>query len=206
MCGGLAAFLFARPEGSCAKDYAEFRVSAPNLEARFQYWRNRAMGFAQYLAVSDHLSIVQFRRSLAAVPTDRGLQPFLRAVNIVVNTAATYKDDYRSDGGRDQWASPIELLEQGGDCEDFALAKAATLQCLGWPIDSTYLLVGLLDRLSSEPIGHAVLVAVLGDRQDMHFVLDTVANNVSGLHRYHGFRPIYSVGSRRVTMFIPAKD
>ena len=128
---------------------------------------------------------------------------FIGTVSNVVNAAATYVEDYRSGRGRDQWASPIEFLERGGDCEDFALTKAATLYSLGWPPDSTYLLVGELDRPPAKPIGHAVLIAVLDDRQDSHLVLDNIADSVVSLQRYQGFRPIYGLDRKSAIMFVP---
>ena len=201
--GGLATLLLARARVSHASSYAMFRIRAPHLEARYRDWRDRAEGYAEDLVTSEHPSVVQFRLSLIAIPRNLGLIEFIGTVSNVVNAAATYVEDYRSGRGRDQWASPIEFLEQGGDCEDFALTKAATLYSLGWPLDSTYLLVGELDRSPAKPTGHAVLVAVLGNRQDNHLVLDNISDRVVSLQRYQGFRPVYGLGRQGVTMFLP---
>jgi len=201
--GGLATLLLTRVRVSHATTYAMFRIRAPQLEARFRNWRNRTEGYAEDLVTSKHPSVVQFRHSLAAIPSDLGLIEFIGTVNNVVNAAATYVEDYRSGPGRDQWASPIEFLERGGDCEDFALTKAATLYSLGWPPDSTYLLVGELDRPPAKPTGHAVLIAVLDDRQDSHLVLDNIADSVVSLQRYQGFRPIYGLDRKSAIMFVP---
>ena len=201
--GGFATLLLTGVRSSHASSYLTLRIRAPHLEARFRNWWNRTEGYAEDLVTSKHPSVVQFRHSLATIPSDLGLIDFIGAVNNVVNAAATYVEDYRSGPGRDQWASPIEFLERGGDCEDFALTKAATLYSLGWPLDSTYLLVGELDRPPAKPTGHAVLVAVLGNRQDSHLVLDNISDRVVSLQRYQGFRPIYGLDRQGVTMFLP---
>ena len=201
--GGLATLLLTRVRSSHASSYLTFRVRAPQLEARFRNWWNRAEGYAEDLVTSKHPSVVQFHHSLSAIPGDLGSIEFIGTVNNVVNAAATYVEDYRSGRGRDQWASPIEFLERGGDCEDFALTKAATLYSLGWPLDSTYLLVGELDRPPAMPTGHAVLVAVLGNRQDSHLILDSISDRVVSLQRYQGFRPIYGLDRKGAIMFVP---
>jgi predicted transglutaminase-like cysteine proteinase len=131
---------------------------------------------------------------------------FIRTVSGVVNAASIYVDDYESGRGRDQWASPLEFLENGGDCEDFALTKAATLYSLGWPLDSTYLMVGELNRPPAMPTGHAVLVAVLDRRQDRHLVLDNLSDQVVGRQHYPGFRPIYGLDRRGVIMFLQSRN
>ena len=201
--GGFATLLLTRVRSSHASSYLTLRVRAPQLEARFRNWWNRAEGYAQDLATSENPSVVQFRHSLSAIPKELGLIDFIGAVNDAVNAAATYVEDYRSRRGRDQWASPIEFLERGGDCEDFALTKAATLYSLGWPLDSTYLLVGELDRPPAKLTRHAVLVAVLGNRQDSHLILDSISDRVVSLQRYQGFRPIYGLDRKSAIMFVP---
>lgn len=202
---GLAAIPLARARAGRADAYAIFGTHSPGLEARHKDWQSRSKAYAKQLAESQHPNVIQFRRSLAAIPS--GLSPiqYIAVVNKAVNAAAPYIADYRSMRGRDQWAAPMEFLEHGGDCEDFALTKAATLNHLGWPLDFMYLLVGMLDRPRAGPTGHAVLVAVLGDEQDRHFVLNNISDRVVSLQHYHEFRPIYAVDSRGVMMFVAVR-
>lgn len=180
-----------------------FRVRAPYLEARFRNWWEGVEKYAQDLVTSEHPSVIRFRHRFTAISNHLGLIQFFEAVNNIVNTAAPYVEDYKSGRGRDQWASPIEFLERGGDCEDFALTKAATLYRLGWPFDSTYLLVGELTQLPKKRTGHAVLVVVLDDRQDRHLVLDSISDRVVSFQYYHNFRPIYGLDRRGAMMFVP---
>lgn len=202
---GLAAIPLTRARADRADAYAVFGTHSPQLEARLKDWQSRTKGYAQQLAASQHPNVIQFRRSLATIPSGLSAIRYIAVVNKAVNAAAPYIADYKSMRGRDQWATPMEFLEHGGDCEDFALTKAATLSHLGWPLDSMYLLVGVLDRPRAGPTGHAVLVVVLGDNQDSHFVLDNVSDRVVGLRQYHRLTPIYALDSRGVMMFVAAR-
>jgi len=57
----------------------------------------------------------------------------LRAVNSFFNALPNLDDDAHW-GAQDYWATPLELIgSNGGDCEDFALAKYFTLRELGVP-------------------------------------------------------------------------
>lgn len=57
----------------------------------------------------------------------------LRAVNSFFNALPNLEDDAHW-GAQDYWATPLELIgSNGGDCEDFALAKYFTLRELGVP-------------------------------------------------------------------------
>jgi len=57
-------------------------------------------------------------------------QQLLQAVNAEVNRARYVPDD-RNWGVSDHWATPAELFERGGDCEDYAIAKYLLLKDLG---------------------------------------------------------------------------
>ncbi len=87
--GGLATLLLTRVRSSHASSYLTLRVRAPQLEARFRNWWNRAKGYAEDLVTSKHHGVVQFRHRLSVIPKDLGLIDFIGAVNDVVNAAAT---------------------------------------------------------------------------------------------------------------------
>ena len=51
-----------------------------------------------------------------------------------------FVDDILHWGKKDYWATPLEFLStNGGDCEDFSVAKYFTLTALGLPADKVYL-------------------------------------------------------------------
>ena len=59
----------------------------------------------------------------------------LRLVNDFMNLTQ-FVDDLKHWGKEDYWATPIEFLStDGGDCEDFSIAKYFTLRALGVPDD-----------------------------------------------------------------------
>lgn len=56
----------------------------------------------------------------------------LKLVNDFYNRRIAFQTDQQVWGQEDYWASPLELLQQGsGDCEDYAIAKYATLLAAG---------------------------------------------------------------------------
>ncbi len=56
----------------------------------------------------------------------------LRLVNDFYHRRIAFRTDMEVWGQEDYWASPLELLQQGrGDCEDYAIAKYATLLASG---------------------------------------------------------------------------
>lgn len=45
-------------------------------------------------------------------------------------------------GMDDYWATPVEFMKNGGDCEEYALAKYLLLLDLGWPENALWLVFG----------------------------------------------------------------
>ena len=80
-------------------------------------------------------------------------------MNRFINEQIRYVSDYELHQTPDLWAAPVATLQTGGDCEDFALLKAASLAFLGWDADSVTLLVGWITE-DGRKRNHAVLLAV----------------------------------------------
>jgi predicted transglutaminase-like cysteine proteinase len=74
----------------------------------------------------------------------------LKRVNKQVNRA-TYVSDEQNWGIPDYWATPQELMERGGDCEDYAVAKYLMLRELGVSASQLHIAVG---------VDHAFLVVM----------------------------------------------
>jgi predicted transglutaminase-like cysteine proteinase len=65
----------------------------------------------------------------------KSVEDKLQQVNDFFNQVR-FIDDIRHWGEMDYWATPVELLAtNGGDCEDFAIAKYLTLKQLGVPTE-----------------------------------------------------------------------
>lgn len=53
-----------------------------------------------------------------------------------------WREDTAVYGVNDYWATPSEFIKNGGDCEEYALAKYLLLLDLGWPENSLWLVFG----------------------------------------------------------------
>ncbi len=112
----------------------------------------------------------------------------IEAVNRFVNQA-TYREDQDVYGVSDYWASPLELFENGGDCEDFAIAKYVALRRLGFSDDEVRLWVV---RDVRRELNHAVLTVALNGRTH---VLDSLSNVVTDAAADDRYSPIYSINA-----------
>jgi len=125
----------------------------------------------------------------AMVHAQRGRHPLrqLREVNAFVNDIVPYRIDHDVFGVSDYWASPLELLEHAGDCEDFAIMKYETLLDLGFSNEQMRIAV-VNDTIRNLP--HAVLVVEYDGRV---FVLDSLIDVVVGHEALRQYVPQYSV-------------
>lgn len=99
-------------------------------------------------------------------------QDQIKAVNAMINQYP-YLSDQQNWGKSDYWATPVEFLKRGGDCEDFVITKFYSLRLLGIPRDRMEIHVV---RDEPKDLAHAVLV-VKTDAGDV--VLD---NQTDELH------------------------
>lgn len=67
----------------------------------------------------------------------------------------SYISDSENYNTSEYWASPMEFMAKGGDCEDYAIAKYASLQLLGYT-DRHMRIMAVVDN-SRGGMGHAVL-------------------------------------------------
>ncbi len=107
-------------------------------------------------------------------------------VNSYVNQHPYITDDENWNQS-DYWATPLEFFERGGDCEDFAIAKYASLRMLGVPEERLRLAI-VHDKKKNIP--HAVLI-VYTERGAM--VLDNQRDNVIMVDQVKRYRPIFSI-------------
>ena len=114
------------------------------------------------------------------------LHAMAQKINKYVN-AKTYITDNKLWGKSDYWATPIEFFERGGDCEDFAIAKYASLRALGVPEERLRLAI-VHDKQKNIP--HAVLI-VYTERGAM--VLDNQNKTMKAANTVNRYRPIFSI-------------
>lgn len=112
MLAGACALALASPQAGILPDGRTLELTrarfGPDAVARLVAWREMVQGLA---GLSEWDKLVRVNRFFNRLP------------NV---------DDAVQWGRRDHWATPVELLAvNGGDCEDFALAKYFSLRAAG---------------------------------------------------------------------------
>jgi predicted transglutaminase-like cysteine proteinase len=116
----------------------------------------------------------------------RDVMSQLDAVNRYMNKVR-FMPDLRNYRQNDYWASPVEFMKNGGDCEDYAIAKYMSLRALG-VADERMRIVVLMDTAKRQ--GHAVLV-VATDAGLM--VLDNQLAQVTPAAQVAHYMPVFSM-------------
>jgi len=113
----------------------------------------------------------------------------LELINSWVNRTIRYTEDANVFGQRDYWASPKVSLKGRGDCEDYAIAKYASLKALGFG-DNRMRIVIVTD--TRKKIGHAILSVRTSDGV---YILDN-QNVRPVLHQQISYyAPVYSINA-----------
>lgn len=110
----------------------------------------------------------------------------IEAVNRYMNRVQ-FVDDSRNYGKSDYWATPMEFMANGGDCEDYAIAKYITLRALGFKHDEMRLAI-VYDRVMRMP--HALLIVY---NDGVANVLDNQNPEVIDQADISRYKPIYSI-------------
>jgi predicted transglutaminase-like cysteine proteinase len=108
------------------------------------------------------------------------------AVNTMMNRAR-YVADMANWGVPDYWETPTEFFARDGDCEDYAIAKFASLRALGVPNEAMRIVVVQDMNLK---IPHAVL-AVYANH--IWLLLDNQISQVVEMRRVNHYQPIFSL-------------
>ena len=166
------------------------------VRARFASWRRAMSADATMLLTSNEPHIRRWREQMQAIHRGHARET-LEAVNRQINAEISYIDDYSHYHERDVWSRVSKTLIEGGDCEDYALTKSATLHFLGWPNERLHLLVGYIDRGRGRE-AHAILAAETAERQI--WLLDNLTPLILPPSRSH-FDPVYAVDDAHVWLF-----
>ncbi|MEZ0224516.1 MAG: transglutaminase-like cysteine peptidase [Alphaproteobacteria bacterium] len=118
-----------------------------------------------------------------------GVNNYINSVGYIEDSANYRKSDY--------WATPIEFLSHGGDCEDFAIAKYASLRALGFSSDQMRIAI-VQDKVKNIP--HAILI-IYADNQA--FVLDNQDKRVENADNVNRYKPIFSINSNNWWLYKP---
>ena len=173
------------PMGQYPKLFGSTEKQSSSLTA-FTKWTSMFDKFDAALNTqSGQQTMAAFKSQLETL---RGLpaSKMIAGVNDIVNRVP-YINDSNIYGQSDYWATPVEFLKNGGDCEDFAITKYVALRALGIPEERMRILI-LQDLQKNVP--HAVLV-VYTDNGPM--LLDSQIKSVTPVERVSHYKPIFSI-------------
>ncbi len=100
-----------------------------------------------------------------------------------------YMEEEENYGRRDYWASPLEFFMNGGDCEDYAIAKYVSLRRLGFTAEQMRLHV-----IKHEDGNHAILSVRLGDET---YFLDNIFSTPVTKESIGHYKFLQSVNDQR---------
>ena len=112
----------------------------------------------------------------------------IREVNDYINSIR-YIEDKNNYSKSDYWATPVEFFSKGGDCEDFAIAKYASLRALGFSGEQMRIAI-VQDKIKNIP--HAVLIVYTDEGT---FVLDNQDKRTRKMTEVVRYQPIFSINS-----------
>lgn len=156
-----------------------------NLKA-FTKWTGMFARFDRQLKQQANLDLVRDWQTDIDQLQGRSMKAMVRGVNDLVNKKK-YIIDKKNWGKSDYWATPVEFLKRGGDCEDFAIAKYTALRSLGFPEER--LRVAIVQD-TKKGIPHAVLVAYTDEGA---YLLDNQIKSLIDAERKGRYRPIFSI-------------
>lgn len=145
-------------------------------------------------------SAATLKKWKAELETLRGLplETMVERVNSMANRVP-YINDGRNWGKSDYWETPIEFFSKGGDCEDFAIAKYASLRALGVP-DNRMRITVLKDMQKGIP--HAILI-VYTDKGPV--ILDNQIKSVKRDSDISHYKPIFSINRTAWWLHTPGR-
>lgn len=173
------------PLGSVPRLFGSTEKQSTSLSA-FTKWTTMFARFDQQLNTnSGQQSMEQFKAQLASL---QGLpmNKMVSGVNDVVNRIR-YVNDSQIYGKNDYWATPMEFIANGGDCEDYAITKYVALRALGMPEERMRVAI-VQDMQKNVP--HAILI-VYTDNGAM--ILDNQMKTVVNAERINHYKPIFSI-------------
>ncbi len=156
-----------------------------NLKA-FTKWSGMFDRFEKELnKPSANKIITDLKAELASYKSD-SIHAMAKDVNAMMNKQK-YIVDNKNWGQSDYWATPIEFLTRGGDCEDFAIAKYVALRALGVPENRLRIAI-VQDKKKNIP--HAILIVYT--EQGAH-ILDNQIKTVKHVNTVAHYKPIFSI-------------
>lgn len=156
-----------------------------NLNA-FTKWSGMFSRFETSFNRGSDREVIENIRSRISHLQGQSISAMASQVNDIMNNVQ-YITDARNYGQTDYWATPVEFMKRGGDCEDFAIAKYTALRALGVPEDRLRVMI-LQDQQKNVP--HAVLI-VYTEKGPM--LLDNQIKRMVNVNSVSHYKPIFSI-------------
>jgi len=120
---------------------------------------------------------------------DQSEEQKLETVNTFFNKNARFVDDIDHWKTEDYWATPVEFLStNGGDCEDFSIAKYFTLKEMGVPVEKMRIMY-----VKAVELNQAHMVLTYYSSPDAEpVVLDNLINEIKLASSRTDLVPVYS--------------
>lgn len=152
----------------------------------FTKWSAMFDRFSTEIRNGTDNNLVQNWRSNLAKYKNMPLEQMADNVNNLMNQVR-YIGDKRNWGKSDYWETPIEFMQNGGDCEDFAIAKYVSLKALGVP---DKLMRVAIVKDTQKNIAHAILIVYT---KSGPMVLDNQIKRMTKANDIRHYKPIYSI-------------
>lgn len=174
------------PSGNGLFGTAEVRS---NDISAFTKWTTVMARFEQQMGTQNATPRVQAWKASMQRLQGKSAAQQVAAVNDYINKT-TYIEDSQNYNKSDYWATPIEFFARGGDCEDFAIAKYASLRALGFSADKMRIAI-VQDKIKNIP--HAILIVYTDEGT---FVLDNQDKRTRSASDVNRYKPIFSINSK----------
>ena len=144
-------------------------------------------------AVAALPSLQALLNGMRAMPNDGER---LQAVNRFFNQRISFRSDAEVWGREDHWASPLEALSQGlGDCEDYAIAKYASLLASGVQRERLRLVYVRAELPSQSRAQAHMVLAYYAHPGAEPLILDNLVPDVLPASQRRDLSPVFSFNS-----------
>ena len=187
---------------SSIKSYPDLFGSSEKKSGDLSAFTKWASMFSRFDSqMKDSSSADVLKKWRADLDTMRGLplEAMVSRVNAMANRVP-YINDSKNWGKSDYWETPVEFFSRGGDCEDFAIAKYASLRALGVP-DSRMRVAIVKDMQKGIP--HAILI-VYTDNGPV--LLDNQIKTVTASNDVSHYKPIFSINRSAWWLHTPSNN
>lgn len=179
-----------KPMGAAVQNnhlFGSTEIKSTNIAA-FTKWTSVMKRFETQMQASTQAPRIQMWKNALANMKGKSAREQIEAVNTYMNNVQ-YIEDKKNYGKSDQWATPAEFLANGGDCEDFAIAKFASLRALGFSSDKMRIAI-VQDKIKR--IAHALLIVYTDEGA---VVLDNQNKRVEFAENVTRYKPVFSISS-----------